>query len=91
MFASVYYIQMYRKYTNAVIFQSVQRITEWRGSFGSGAITVLKDILVSKGIETAQGRKLFSNHMLGKGLPFTWQSFSSKTTVCCIFIWIQTC
>jgi hypothetical protein len=72
---------MYRRHTDAVMFQSVQRITEWRSSFGSGAITLLKEILVSKGIETAQGRKLFSMHMLGKGLPFTWKSFNSKISV----------
>ena len=46
--------------------------------FGSGAIAALKTIWASLHIVTATGRMKYATHMLGRGLPFTWQSFSSK-------------
>jgi hypothetical protein len=64
------------------MFQSIQRITEWRGMFGSGAVAALKNIWASMHIVTATGQRKYATHMLSKGLPFTWQSFSSKQKVC---------
>jgi hypothetical protein len=49
--------------------------------FGSGAIAALKTIWASLHIVTATGRMKYATHMLGRGLPFTWQSFSSKQKV----------
>lgn len=74
-------IYMSRCFIDVAMFQSVQRVTEWRSSFGSGAIATLKDLWASRNIETSQGRRKFSAYMLGKGLPFIWQSFNSKTKV----------
>jgi hypothetical protein len=64
------------------MFQSVQRITEWRGSFGSGAVAALKNIWISKGIESSVGRKNYAVHMLSNGLPFIWEIFNSSQKVC---------
>jgi hypothetical protein len=68
--------------------QSQQRITEWRGSFGSGAVKILENIWITKGIKTLDGRKKYARHMLGPGLPFTYLSYNSKQkvrhiTLCC--------
>jgi hypothetical protein len=80
-FGSVPIILTPKFYSNVMMFQSVQRITEWRGTFGSGAIAALKNILASKGIRSPEGRKKYALHMLSKGLPFTWGSFNSRQKV----------
>ncbi|KAI0245054.1 hypothetical protein BJV78DRAFT_1159215 [Lactifluus subvellereus] len=57
---------------------SIQRITEWRGIFGSGAITALENIWLDKGSCTPEGRKKYATHMLSRGLPFMWRAFNSS-------------
>ena len=60
------------------MFQSIQRITEWHGMFGSGAIAAVENIWLNKDIHTLEGRKKYARHMLSRGLPFTWHAFNSS-------------
>jgi hypothetical protein len=62
--------------------QSSQKITEWRGNFGSGSVAALENIWITKGIKTAEGRKKYANHMLGAKFPFAYATFDSNKQVC---------
>ena len=77
--------------SNVAMFQSIQRITEWRGAFGSGAIAALKVIWCAKGINTQEGRRKYASHMLGKGLPFTWGCFNSIQGVRHLPCFVRSC